>query len=46
MVERGVEVARERLRARHRAQQGFPPAGRLHGLNVAFGLLPDLNADI
>src|SRR5476651_1225103 len=26
MVERGVEVARSRLRARHRAQQGFPPA--------------------
>jgi hypothetical protein len=26
MVERGVEVARERLRARHRAQHGFPPA--------------------
>jgi hypothetical protein len=26
MVERGIEIARERLRARHRAQQGFPPA--------------------
>ena len=25
-VERGIEIARERLRARHRAQQGFPPA--------------------